>query len=324
MGSWEDNLPDVSKWQPREDAAERLSKLFFKRCCQIEERIILRARAEKEGVIDNFDSGAGVEDILREEMARLLPSRYSVRCGSIDDRYGRTAGDCDVVIFNDHWFPFIRAGAAEISRNCHFPIEGVYSVIEIKSSLSFSILDDAMSKRVACSRLHRPITPKNRITENRSGVECSHSVVNPLYTAVVAVGLAPKITFEDVINRFFLLCKKLQRHEVVRSLCVLGEGTVTWGVRGPNEWQPAMFVDDYDKPIFPTYHQKDSIGSALYPFANDLLLNLWQSLLSPENLQTKYGLGKSSVKTPKNPDVCLLPGEAPQFRDPENPDSAIF
>lgn len=269
----------------------------------------------------NFDSGLGIEDIFREELSQLLPSRYSVRCGAIDDRYGRTAGDCDVVVFNEHWFPFIRAGAAEVSRKFHFPIEGVYSVIEIKSSLSFAVLDDAMSKLVACNRLHRPNTPGNRITENRSITGCPHSVANPLYTAIVAVSLAPNISFEEVINRFFAVCKKLQRHEVVRSLCVLGEGTVTWGVREPNESKPATFSRDYDKPIHPMYHRKDKIGSAFHPFANDLLLNLYHSLLAPEDLQTKYGLNKHAIKVPINADVCLPPSDPPQVRDPENPEN---
>jgi hypothetical protein len=71
MSAWEDNLPDVTTWQPREDAADRLAKLFFKRCRQIEERILLRSKAEKEGVLDNFDSGPGVEDIFREELSQL-------------------------------------------------------------------------------------------------------------------------------------------------------------------------------------------------------------------------------------------------------------
>src|SRR5262245_47719400 len=150
MPEWNSELPDVSKWQPREDASERLAKLFFKRCQQIEERILLRTKAERDGTIDNFDCGLGIEDIIRDELSKLLPARYSVHCGVVNDRYGRTVGDCDVVIFNELWFPFIRSGAAEASRRFHFPVEGVYGVLEIKSSLDYTSLDEAMAKLVAC------------------------------------------------------------------------------------------------------------------------------------------------------------------------------
>jgi hypothetical protein len=242
-----------------------------------------------------------------------------VRCGTVDDRYGRTVGDCDVVVFNEHWFPFIKAGAAEVSRKFHFPIEGVYSVIEIKSSLNFEALDDAMRKLVACQRLHRPTAPGNRITENRWISGCPHSVSNPLYTAVFAVGLSSGTSFEDLISRFFAISKRLERHEVVRSLCVLGEGAVTWGVKEPSESKAATFSRDYDKPIHPVFHRKDALGSAFYPFANDLLLSLYHSILAPEDLQTKYGLNRHAVKVPKDSEVSLPPGKPPQVRDPEDP-----
>jgi hypothetical protein len=80
MADWGDKLPDVASWRPR-DARERISNLFFQRCHLVEQRILIRANAEKEGCVDSFDSGLGVEDIIREEMAFLLPERYSVRSG---------------------------------------------------------------------------------------------------------------------------------------------------------------------------------------------------------------------------------------------------
>jgi hypothetical protein len=319
VSSWDENLPDVSKWLPRDDASERLANLFFKRCRQIEERILLRVKNEREGSIDNFDAGVGIEDIFREELSHLLPSRYKVCHGTINDRYGKTAGDCDVVLFNEYWFPFIKTGATEVSRKIHFPIEGVYSVLEIKSKMNFDTLDEAMKKLVTCHRLHRSTTPGNRVTENRWVSSCPHSVANPLFTGVVAAGLSPEISFEDVINRFFAISKQLLRSEVVRSLCVLGEGAVTWGVRVDGEVKPARFRDDYEKPIFPIFHRRDTLGSAFYPFVSELLLSLYHCLLAPEDLQAKYGLYKHAIKVPCQGEVSLPPGEMPMVRDPEDP-----
>lgn len=69
----------------KKDAAEFLRHLFFKRCQVVEEQIKSRAKAEKTGRIDNFDPGPGVEDIVREELRKLLPARYAIRAGTIDD-----------------------------------------------------------------------------------------------------------------------------------------------------------------------------------------------------------------------------------------------
>jgi len=51
---------------------------------------------EKDSAIDNFDSGLPIEDIVREALAGMLPTRYSVRSGTVVDGCGSTAGDVDV------------------------------------------------------------------------------------------------------------------------------------------------------------------------------------------------------------------------------------
>lgn len=82
--NWDENIPDTKLWQPREDAKERLSKLFFKRCSEAEQRILARVKVERDCRIDNFDSGPGIEDIFREEFSQILPKRYAVKAGVLD------------------------------------------------------------------------------------------------------------------------------------------------------------------------------------------------------------------------------------------------
>jgi hypothetical protein len=318
---WDDNLPDVSKWQPR-NAQEKLRSLFYERCRQIESRILLRATAETTGCVDSFDSGIGIEDIVREELATLLPSRYSVRAGTIDDRYGKTSGDCDVVVFNQVWFPVVRSGATSQSRKVHFPIEGVYAVGEIKRTLDFKTLDEALEKLVSTHRLHRPTTPSNRVVENRSLDGCPHcDVGNPLYSAVIGIRLAPQVTFEELVNRFFAISKTLPRTDVVRSLCVIGQGALTWGFHADGEVKSATFAQDYDIPLVPIYHRAEAIGSGLYPVVVDLLQNLNRMILSPEDLAVKYGLGSHRISAPQSNEVILPPSGQPQVSDPEDPKS---
>lgn len=302
-------LPDTSGWQPREDKVETLQGAFLKRCIGLERAIQLRVQLEKEMNIDNYDSGPSVEDILRNELVYLLPNRYSVRSGVINDRHGRTAGDCDIIVFNDLWFPAIKAGATPESRRFHLPIEGVYAICEVKQSIDYKILDEAMEKLVVCHRLNRPQTNANRLVENYDLDSCFHGLKNPLYSAIIATSLKKGVEIDKLVERFFLINKTLKRLEVIRCLCILGEGTVTWGFADLNgERRPTIFMrDDLFAPIFPVYHKVPQTPSALYAFLTDLFLHLYQSVLAAEDIAAAYGPKEFRPMQPKSSDVALEP-----------------
>jgi len=302
-------LPDTTQWKPRESASGNLKSAFLHRCIGLEKEIGLRAKLEKGMNIDNFDSGLGVEDIVREALSQLLPRRYSVKAGVITDRDGNTAGDFEVVVFNEQWFPAVKAGATPQSRRVFLPIDGVYAVCEVKQTLDFESLDAALKKLVTCHRLNRPRTHVKRIVENREGSSCTHGLSNPLYSVIIATDLGHGIELESLINRFFDINKTLKRLEVVRALCVLGHGTVTWSFMDEKgDARPALFMlEDLYVPIFPVYHRMPEAGSSLYTLLTDLLLHLFQSVLAPEDVAPSYGPDRHAVSIPKSPDVVLKP-----------------
>jgi hypothetical protein len=306
----DDNLPDTSLWLPRADHAETLLEAFYKRCKSVEERILLRAKHEREMNIDNFDSGIGVEDIIRDELELLCPNRYSIRAGVIDDRFGRTAGDFEVIIFNDFWFPAVKAGAAENSRRYHYPIEGVYAIVEVKQSLDFSTLDKAMEKLVTCHRLYRPATEAGRIIENRRFGDCLHNTTNPLYSAIVVTDVRSGTSMDDLVNRFFSISETLKRKELVRALCVLGHGTVRWGFRSDyGEIKPALFMNDLYEPLIPAYSRDSDSESVFYSFMTDLFSHLYHSVLGAEDIAVAYGSKEGGISIPTDPEVRLDPDE---------------
>lgn len=305
--NWDDNIPDTNLWLPRTDHVETLKDAFFKRCQNIEERIILRAKHESKMNMDNFDSGIGIEDIIRDELKMLCPDRYSIREGVIDDRCGSTAGDFEIIIFNNFWFPSVKAGATASSRRYHYPVEGVYGVIEVKQSLDFPILDRAMEKLVTCHRLYRPSTEAGRIIENRKLDDCPHNTTNPLYSAIIATNLRPSISMDDLVSRFFEISKTLKRKELVRSLCVLGHGTLLWGFKNEDwEIKPALFMRDIDKPLIPVYSRVPENPGAFYPFMTNLLMHLYHSVLGAEDIAVAYGSQKA-IAVPTNPEIKLNP-----------------
>jgi hypothetical protein len=298
-------LPDVSQWQPRTIAAESLSTAFMKRCLASEERILLRSRHERDMAIDNYDSGPGVEDIVREELAQLLPSRYATKSGVLNDSFGQTGGDYDIVIFNAQWVPEIKAGATGSSRRIHLPIEGVYAVGEVKQTLTYKSLDEALEKLVVAHRLYRPPTSATRIVENRELNSCRHGLTNPLYSFIVTTRLGDGLSFDEVVRRFVEINRGLRRLEVVRALCVLGIGTIHWVFRDEaGGIQPALFMgEDLQEVLQIGFESAEAQGSAFYSLARNLLLHLFHSVLAPEDVAAKYGASSENIKVASKEDL---------------------
>ncbi len=293
----EDLAPDPSGWQPRTKSEDSLAQAFFHRCEGVEQILLLRAQLEKKMNIDNFDSGMGVEDIFREELAKILPRRYSVRAGVLSDSTGKSAGDCDVVIFNDTWFPSIKAGATEGSRRWHFPIEGAYGVVEIKQTLSAATLDEAMKKLVIASRLGPPSADDQRDVENRPSDEDPATRMQPMFTAVVAMDLEGDL--EDIVGRFIRTNGQLPRRQVVNALCVLGHGFVTWGYEAqppPIPPQTAFFTSDEEEtPLFPLFVRGPEICS-LYELVTVMLGHIYGRVLPAEDVAVLYGANQKAQR----------------------------
>ena len=286
---WDKNLPDVSVWQPLSDRQETLCDALMITCRVAQRRIVARAEAETEFNIQNFDSGAGVEDVVREELASLLPLRYSVDAGVVNDRHGNTAGDCDLVVRDHIWSPIIKLGATMRSRRFHFPIEGVYAAFEIKQALGFGQLDEAMEKLVTLSKLDRPENPYGHITENQhiTFLDSAGSILNPLHTTVFATRLDDSVTFEEISKRFGAINESLDRNHVVTMLCVLDHGTAWYSVAGGSPYN-ADFMRDRKQTLILQINGEEP-DNAFYRLYVLLMGHITRSVLSLTNVVGSYG-----------------------------------
>jgi len=303
-------IPDTSKWLPR-DASSSLSAAFSKECANAERRILSTLEHEKNFSIDRYDSGLPFEGIVRAELAKLIPKRYKITDGLVIDRDGKTAGNCDVVIFNELWFSPIKSPQAQDAGKLFFPIEGVYAIGEIKQSISESTLDEAMKKLIICHRLQRPRTYAHRIVENREGSECKHGLTNPLFSFILAGSIANGTNFERINLRFFEISKTLKRLEIITVLCILNVGAISWGFKDPlrnGEVRPALFLkDDLFHNIFPVLSSVD-IRSPLLHLIQTIQLSLYHTILGPEDIATAYGFD-NRIKIPANPDITIPPDD---------------
>jgi hypothetical protein len=274
----------------------------------MENAIQIANQAERFTSIDAFDSGPATEDIVRDSIRSILPSRYHVTSGTVVDASGLTAGDMDIVVFNSHWFPEVHAAATAGTKRKLLPFEGVYAVGEIKQTLSQKSLDDAMEKLVKCHRLERATSSRSRITENREVASSDHGISNPLYSFILGVNSGED--FQSLINRFFDINRSLKRLEVVRAMCVLGKGTVVWAFNENSENKPALFMkEDLFLPIFPAYFEAGNASPALYSFIENLFLHLYHSILAPEDVASRYGPSARDVKVPKSLSQALPPDQ---------------
>ncbi len=287
--NWRDKLPDVRNWQPQSEKSKTLSAGLEMTCQAVQRRIVNEASIEEGFSINNFDAGPGLEDIVRQELSKLLPDRYSVDAGVVNDRDGRTAGDCDVLISNRAWAPVVKLGATPESRRVHFPIEGIYSVIEIKRTLGFEELDDAMEKLVKVSRLNRPKQSYGHITENQhlQWLDKESQILNPLWTTVLATKLKEGVAFRDVVLRFGQINAGLKRDEMVKNLYLLEHG-LAWYSPGDNSAGEATFMWDRHIPLNLGFSDQDPLNT-LYVFFAQLCGHLTRSVLNVLGIHTSYG-----------------------------------
>lgn len=310
-----DDGPDVTSWGPKRHPSDSLRHAFHLRCLQVEREILARIAYEKQFNEYSFDSGWAVEDVLRAALKELLPRRYSIYAGSVSDSKGFSAGDCDVVIFNDEWFPVVKAGPSLTSRRLYLPIEGVYAVLEVKQSLSRRALENAMEKLVSCHRLFRPDSPYDRTVENDPSPGCDHFISNPLYSAIVATDLSPGFDLDSAVTHFVRINQLLPRVDVIRSLCILGRGTIIWAydktgvgdTSKPEGLSPATFkAEDRYAELVPVFCSRKPNDSPFFELVQNMMGSLFLSVLAPENLATHYGYS-SKAQTPSSPGATLLP-----------------
>ena len=299
--AWKKPIPDVESWQPKLTGDITLRNSLMITCQLAQARILTRANAEIKFKVNNFDAGLGIEEVVREELSSILPSRYEVSPGLVSDRLGQTAGDCDLIVRDPKWSPIVKPGATTRSRRYHFPIEGVYAVTEVKQTLGRKELDSAMEKLVKVGRLYRTENPFGHITENQhiKALDRPGAILNPLHTTVLATRIPRRSTFEDVVNRFGEINAKLNRNEMVKMLCVLGYGTAWYSVESGKPYN-ATYMCDRNTPLIMQINRGEPENS-FYRYFVETLGHLNRSILGLGDLLSEYG------KPPPPRDVLAYP-----------------
>ena len=105
------------------------------------ERTISARFMEAEQIPHLGDRGENRELLLREFLEKYLPTRYGLTKGHVITRSGDVSYSADIIVYDRQTCPVFYSGVTSI-----LPIEGVYGIIEVKSSLSKAELVDAARK----------------------------------------------------------------------------------------------------------------------------------------------------------------------------------
>lgn len=177
------------------------------------------ARIREAGFIKHAgDKGENREHILREFLSNHLPKKYGVTKGEIIARTGERSHSADVIIYDAVNCPILYSEKTSI-----VPVEGVYGVIEVKSSLSKAEFISAARQIESFKRL----APRDLgVIETRQYV----TVHRPSRPFGIVVG------FDFGGNSLESLKANWQElnaeiHDVnyfVNYLCVLGEGLLRY------------------------------------------------------------------------------------------------
>ncbi len=205
-----------------------LPKLFE----SIEKTILARFR--EAGFIKHAgDKGENREHILREFLATHLPKKYGIAKGEVVTKNGQHSHSADIIIYDAINCPVLYS-----EKTAVIPIEGVFGIIEVKSSLSKAEFVGAARQIEAFKRL----APRELgVIETREYV----TVHRPSRPFGLIVG------FDLAGNSLDSLSKNWQElnaeiHNVnffANYFCVLGEGLVRYEKVNLSLGEKSLLID---------------------------------------------------------------------------------
>jgi Domain of unknown function (DUF6602) len=181
----------------------------------IENSLVAKFR-EAEAVQHYGDMGENRELLLRDFLGEYLPRRYGVAKGEVLTKTGDQSHSADIIVYDAVDCPVLYSGATKV-----LPVEGVYGIIEVKSTMSKAEFVDA-SKKIEMFKRLAPrdlsvIQTREYVTLHRPsrpfGIVFGYSLGNNSLSSL-ALNFAER--HKEVHDVNFL----------VNLLCVLGAGVI--------------------------------------------------------------------------------------------------
>jgi len=101
------------------------------------------------------EKGIQRETELKNFLNQWLPEKYGITKGYVLNSQKEVSKECDLIIFNKDTCPKFIFDKSEDKR--FFPVDSIYSTIEIKSTLSKKELEDSLSKFKSVHELYNSL-----------------------------------------------------------------------------------------------------------------------------------------------------------------------
>jgi hypothetical protein len=128
-------------------------------------RMLLARAGQGQVLKHNLEKGLGNEQCLRDLLCDVLPRRYGVAKGKIANAEGRMSRQLDVIIYDAVYCPSL---FVDENRNQMLPIEGVYGVVEVKTTLTSALMAKAFQNLASVYALMKRIN----ISQNEMVTAC--------------------------------------------------------------------------------------------------------------------------------------------------------
>ena len=263
---------------------------------------------EKQANQYNLESGIPLEDYFRQEFGRFIPDFYSVDTGKIIDRENCTCGDCDFVIHDRRYAPFMKFPSTQHSRRKLLAFETTYGIIEVKQKLTLGAIKDgtvkakpsgslydACAKIFAYKELSRDIVDSAKVIPGFTipalhGEEVQYNKPFGLCFFFDAdVDLDNETATRDLILEFWLINQTVAPSLRVNGFFVLDQFAVTF-VKDSGVPNPTHLITLYpEDTTTPTFSIIKSGADTLYLMFAVLWNLLLKTHLNPPNLNSDYG-----------------------------------
>jgi hypothetical protein len=299
-------------YKERHKKDKEIHHLFRDAFLETSELLKTKLNFEKRANRYNLDSGIPLEDYFREEFGKFIPEYFAVDAGTIIDSDSYSCGDCDFVIYDKRFTPFMKLPSTKYSRRKFLAFETTYCVIEVKQTLKLkdlgasnedgSLKDEpsgqlykACKKLFAYKELRRdPVDPTRVITGVRIGNITSETLeYNKPITLCFFYDTDIDIEnpdFLDLLAReFAVINASVPVNLRVNGLFILNKLSILW-MDHPNETTSQLKYIYHPLEMSPTRLSIFQSGEDTLYF---MFVYLWDLLiathLNPPNLKKDYG-----------------------------------
>ena len=157
------------------------------------------------------------ESIVREFFRFIVPRGLDISTGFVITTQNDVSTQCDILIFDSHMTPLYQEG----DRQRFFPIESLFCIGEVKSTLSRTDLKDALNKLAEVKALGERIVSPTIIRKAPDG---PFDPINHAYDLVPSILICQKLDFkldniENEIDGFYLSSiSHRHKHNMILSI----------------------------------------------------------------------------------------------------------